>query len=265
MSATRLQSLTGVAAQTGLASAAIYYSYLYMPAFFAYWDSKQPLQWWAARATGFAAYGALAASMLCGLMVSSRGLDGAVGRKTVTDYHQQWTLAALILTVLHTVIILTDEYVDISVVGGLVPGQSAHLTGAVALGTFALWGMAIIIVSSWLRSFISYELWRMIHASATAVLLLALVHGFVAGTDSKHDYARVLYVASGALVFGATVFRLTYEFRKPRAALPASNREPTPIRRPNSPDEVSVNPSHLTTDSPPRHARRAAASTPRHE
>ncbi len=217
MTLKRLEPLALVAARSLLAAAAIYYAYLYTPAFFAMWDTKQPLQWWAGRATGFGAYVALAASMVFGLMVSSRGLDGAVNRKTVTEYHQQWTLAALVLTVIHTLVIVTDKYVDISVLGSLVPGKSAHMTGAVALGTLALWGMVVIIVSSWARSLLSYEVWRAIHASATAVILLSLTHGFVAGTDSKHDLARFLYVGSGAAIFGATVFRLVYEFRRPRA------------------------------------------------
>ncbi len=137
MTLKRLEPLALVAARSLLAvrqSA----TRTYMPAFFAMWDTKQPLQWWAGRATGFGAYAALAASMVFGLMVSSRGLDGAVNRKTVTEYHQQWTLAALGLTVIHTLVIVTDKYVDISVLGSLVPGKSAHMTGAVALGTLAL-------------------------------------------------------------------------------------------------------------------------------
>lgn len=217
MSVKRLGPPALVVARSLLAAAAIYYAYRYMPAFFGMWNTKQPLQWWAGRATGFAAYVALAASMVFGLMVSSRGLDGAVNRKTVTEYHQQWTLAALVLTVVHTLVIATDKYVDISVLGSLVPGKSAHMTGAVALGTMALWGMVVIIVSSWARSLLNYEVWRAIHASATAVILLALTHGFVAGTDSKYELARYLYVGTGATIFGATVFRLAYEFRRPRA------------------------------------------------
>jgi predicted ferric reductase len=157
MSRKRLVTLALVIVRSALGAAAIYYAYRYMPAFFALWETERPLQWWAARATGFAAYGALAASMVFGLMVSSRGLDGAVARKTVTDYHQQWTLSALVLTVLHVLVIVTDKYVDISITGSLVPGKSAHMTGAVALGTFALWGMTVIIVSSWLRSAMRYD------------------------------------------------------------------------------------------------------------
>jgi predicted ferric reductase len=214
----QVESVVLTVTECALAAAAIYYSYQYLPEFFALWDTEKPIQWWAGRATGFAAYVTLAASMVFGLMVSSRGLDGAVSRKTVTDYHQQWTLAALIFTVAHVLVIVTDKYVDISVVGALVPGRSAHLTGEVAIGTLSLWGMAVIIVSSWVRSFLSYELWRMIHAGSTAVLLLGLAHGFMAGADSDQALVRWLYVGTGAGIFGVTVFRLTYEFRKPRVA-----------------------------------------------
>jgi methionine sulfoxide reductase heme-binding subunit len=229
-----LASFGLVVLRSALAAAAIYYSYRYLPTFFEFWDTEQPIQWWASRATGFAAYVTLALAMLFGLLVSSRGLDGAVSRKTVTDYHQQWTLAALVFTVAHVLVIVTDKYVDISVVGALVPGRSAHLTGEVAIGTLSLWGMVVIIVSSWARSHLSYELWRMIHAGSTAVVLLGLAHGVMAGADSDEALAQWLYIGTGAGIFGATVFRLTYEFRKPkaeRAAVPskASPSAPPPL------------------------------------
>ncbi|MFN8639293.1 MAG: ferric reductase-like transmembrane domain-containing protein [Dehalococcoidia bacterium] len=243
----RIEPIALVVARSLLAAAAIFYAYRYMPAFFGMWDTKQPLQWWAGRATGFGAYAALAASMVFGLMVSSRGLDGAVNRKTVTDYHQQWTLAALVLTVIHTLVIVTDKYVDISVIGSLVPGRSAHMTGAVALGTFALWGMIIIVLSSWARSLLSYEAWRAIHASATAVILLALAHGFIAGSDSKYELVRVLYAGSGAAIFGATIFRLAYEFRRPRApgtARPTAPTAPAAAGARRSTPAAAAPPSH---------------------
>ncbi len=277
MSTRRLEAVGLVVLRSALASAAIYYSYRYLPQFFEFWDSKQPLQWWAGRATGFAAYAILAAAMVSGLLVSSRGLDGAISRKTVTDYHQQWTIAALILAIAHTLIIVTDKYVDISLVGALVPGRSVDLTGQVAIGTLALWGMIAIILSSWLRSMMSYEVWRMIHAAATGVMLLGLAHGFLAGADSAETFARVLYLGTGAGVFGVTVFRLTYEFRKPRAspAAAASGEQATRAPRvkpvpPAAPaPEVhgataDVRPADAnSTDSRPAHVLNLAAA--RHE
>lgn len=187
----RLRALALIALRTGLAMAATYVAYEYSARLFELWDTEQPLQWWAGRATGFAAYITLAISMLFGLMVSSRGLDGVIGRKTILEHHQQWTLAAVVITVAHVIIITTDGYVEISVAGALVPGRSDHLVGAVAVGTFALWGLAVLVLSSWLRGYMSFGLWRALHATASGVFVLALAHGLVAGTDTQHELARI--------------------------------------------------------------------------
>jgi predicted ferric reductase len=109
-----------------------------------------------------------------------------------------------------------------------VPGRAADLTGAVAVGTIALWGLALVVVTSWLRAFMSFGLWRVIHAAATGVFLLALVHGFVAGTDTKYEFARVVYLGSGAAVFGATLFRVLYEARQRRIEAAAAVSRPQP-------------------------------------
>jgi sulfoxide reductase heme-binding subunit YedZ len=212
----QLREFALLALRGAIAAAALYAAYQLAPEFFAMWDTEQPLQWWAGRVTGFAAYGAIACSMIFGLMVSSRGMDGMLARRTVLEHHQQWTLSAVALSATHVIVIATDGYVDIGLRGALVPGEAAHMTGAVAIGTLALWGLALIVITSWLRAFMSFGLWRVIHATATGVFLLALTHGFVSGTDTKYEFGRVIYLGSGAAILGATVFRVLYDARQRR-------------------------------------------------
>lgn len=209
-----------------IGAGAAYAAYRMSPTLFHMSKTEQPLQWWAGRVSGVAAYVAITLSMVFGLMVSSRGLDGVFARKTMLEHHQQWTLSAVVLSVVHVIIIATDSYVDIGLPGALVPGSAMHLTGPVAIGTIALWGLALIVVTSWLRGFMSFGLWRVIHATATAVFLLALAHGLVAGTDTKYEFARAVYLGSGAAVFGATLFRVLYEARQRRAEGAAAATRP---------------------------------------
>lgn len=234
----QLRELALIVLRGAIAAGAAYAAYRLSPQFFHMWNTEQPLQWWAGRVTGFAAYAAIALSMVFGLMVSSRGMDGVFARKTVLEHHQQWTLSAVALSIAHVIVIATDDYVDIGLRGALVPGAAADLTGAVAIGTLALWGMALIVVTSWLRAFLSFGLWRVIHATATGVFLLALVHGFVAGTDTKYDFARALYLGSGAAIFGVTVFRVLYDARQRRAEAAAGAPRPQePAVRATAPTE----------------------------
>ena len=193
-----------------LIGAAIVLAYQQLPAIFNAWDTEQPTQWWAARATGFLTYVALTLSMVFGLMVSSRGLDGGVARGTVLEHHQQWTLAAMIALVAHVLVIVTDDFSTITVVGALVPGQSSELTGPVALGAVAFWAVTMITVSSWLRAYMPFIAWRIVHTAALGGFVIGLVHGVTAGTDTDLPAAQALYVITASAVIGAMIFRFLY-------------------------------------------------------
>jgi len=185
--------------------------------------TEAPLQWWMSRSTGFVAYIAMWLSMMLGLMISSRGLDGALNRKSVLEAHQQWTLAAVLATLFHVAVIVSDPYVDMTWTSAVVPGASAYLPGPVALGALGMWGMVLIAVSSWFRRQISYGLWRAIHTFALGAFILGLLHGFVAGTDSGEQAAQLTYAGTAALLMGGIVFRAVYTPGKGKAA-----RQPRP-------------------------------------
>ena len=203
-----------LAAQFALAGVAILVTYQQLPALFDAWQTEQPAQWWAARSTGFVALVALTLSMLFGLMVSSRGLDGGVARGTVLEHHQQWSLAALVAVIVHVLVIVTDDYVSITVSDALVPGVSEELTGPIALGAISFWLIALLMASSWARDYLPFVAWRVIPTAALAAFVLGLVHGFTAGTDSDLPVVQVVYVAAVSVVIGATIFRFLYVARR---------------------------------------------------
>jgi predicted ferric reductase len=199
-----------------------------LPRLFALWHTDAPLQWWASRATGFVAYVAMWLSMMFGLMISSRGLDGFLNRKTVLEFHQQWTLSAVLASLLHIALIIGDPYVDVGWGDALTPGGSPYLTGATALGTLALWGIALLTVSSWLQRRIGHRTWRLIHTSALGSFVLGLAHGVIAGTDSGALAAQATYAGTAAVLLGAIVFRALYIPQKAKAR-PAAANEARPL------------------------------------
>jgi sulfoxide reductase heme-binding subunit YedZ len=186
-----------------------------IPSLFALVETEAPLQWWASRSTGFVAYVALWLAMMAGLMISSRGLDGLLNRKLVLELHQQWTLVAMLATLAHVALIVTDAYVDVSWRAAAVPGSSMYMPGPMALGTIAIWGLVLLSLSSWLQRRLSYTLWRVVHASAFGTFLVAIAHGVVAGTDSSSIGAQALYASTAALLACALVFRALYFPAKP--------------------------------------------------
>ncbi len=167
--------------------------------------SELPLMWWASRASGIVAYLALALSMLFGLAVTSRA--GGFGRATYFELHQQWTLAAVIAVVVHVVTLVAHATSGIPVAAAAIPFASARLTGPVALGTFALWGVALLGVTSWMRKWIPYGAWRAIHAMAFGTFALGLVHGITVGTDTAQPWMIALYAITAGLVAGVALYR----------------------------------------------------------
>ena len=167
-----------------------------------------PVLWWAARAFGFVSYVALWIAMLSGVLVGAKGIDGLIDRKVLLELHQQWTLSGVAATTVHVLAVVTNEHAGIGVVGALVPFASPIMTGAVGVGVVAFWAFALVAVSSWLRTRLSYAAWRAIHALAFGAFLLALVHAVTSGADSGEPLGQWLYVASGSLLAGAITVRL---------------------------------------------------------
>ncbi|TNF26154.1 MAG: hypothetical protein EP329_21720 [Deltaproteobacteria bacterium] len=167
-----------------------------------------PALWWSARALGLVAYVALALSTLFGVLVSARGAGGLLDKATTVALHNRWALAALVATALHVLAIVVDPEAGVSPLAAVVPLASTRLTGPVALGTLAGLGMAVIAITTALSRRLPRWMWRATHASAFGVLLLSLVHGLTAGTDTRAPGVQALYLVTAAAIVGAVVQRV---------------------------------------------------------
>lgn len=170
--------------------------------------SDAPVLWWAARSFGFVSYIALWLAMLTGVLVGAKGLDNWLDRKTLLDLHQQWTLAGVLATVMHVLSVVTNGHAGIGITGALVPFASERLTAAVGFGVLAFWAFALVSVSSWFRTRMSYATWRLLHTLAFGAFLLALVHSVSSGTDSGAAIVRWLYMLSGSTLVGVIAGRV---------------------------------------------------------
>lgn len=170
--------------------------------------AEQPVLWWASRASGFVAYGALALSVLFGVLISSKGAGGLLSKKAVMDLHQQWTLSAVVASVVHVVTVVGHAESGVSAWAAAIPFASATLTGPVALGTVSFVGLVVIAASSWLRKHVPYAAWRAIHALAFGVMVLGMLHGITAGTSTASEAARWLYILTAATLAGAITIRV---------------------------------------------------------
>ena len=167
-----------------------------------------PVMWWAGRALGLLAYTALWLSTLFGVFVGSRGAGGLLDRAVLIELHSRWALMALAATASHMLVILVDPHSGISALAAFVPMISQKLTGPVTLGTFALWGMLSLGLSTYFMDRIPKTVWRAIHATAFGTFALALSHGIWAGSETQVIAIQVYYAATTAVLLGAVIQRI---------------------------------------------------------
>lgn len=167
-----------------------------------------PALWWSARALGLLALVALWLSVAFGVFMAGKGAGGLLDPRIVAQLHSRWALAAQVATVLHVLAVVADPNSGVTPIAALIPLASATLTGPVALGTFALWGLVLLLVTTALARHLSRGAWRAVHASAFGTFLLAMVHGATAGTDTTSPVVRGLYLVATALIVAAVIQRL---------------------------------------------------------
>jgi predicted ferric reductase len=162
--------------------------------------APEKIPWMMSRITAFLAYGALAASSIYGLAMTTKTLD-FFARRTVTDrLHEDLSFWGLLLGTTHAILLMFDDYIKFTWESILVPFAASYRPDAVAWGIFALYLTALLVLTSKARRFIGLRLWRAIHLLAFAAFGLLTAHGLAAGTDSGTPWARALYVGAVTLI-----------------------------------------------------------------
>ncbi|MEO6512367.1 MAG: hypothetical protein ABIO16_15320 [Nocardioides sp.] len=190
--------------------------------------------WYLARAAGFVALlsatvtvalGAIGSSARpTGRSVDTRHLDRRVIAQLV---HRSAAVLTLAMLGLHTVLLVTDSYVDVSISGALVPFTAGYRALAVGLGTLSLYGFAVVSLTGAARGRLAASprlsrAWRAVHLSAYGAWVLAMGHGVLAGTDTAQTWALALYGGCAALVGAALTTRVLAVRRHARSPLPAA-------------------------------------------
>jgi sulfoxide reductase heme-binding subunit YedZ len=164
--------------------------------------------WDAARASGFAGYLLLWASVLLGFMLHMRVRIPGVPMSWWIESHRMVSALALSFVAGHVAALLVDPVVRFSPVEVLVPFTSGYRPLAVGLGVLAAWLLVAVLASTALHAHIPWTAWRRLHTLSFPCWLLALVHGLLAGTDTGSTVAVAVYAVTGALVAALSVVRL---------------------------------------------------------
>ena len=177
------------------------------------------LTWYITRASGLVAWALLAVAVLWGLLLSSRVLERRPSPAWLLDLHRHLGWLTVTLTAVHVVALYLDDFVDLTVGELLVPFASDYEDTGSALGVLALWLLAVVQTTSWLRGRIPLRSWRALHALSAPLLVLATAHGLMVGTDLGNPVVTIAGLVLAAEVVLVLALRLVWGRR---SALPSA-------------------------------------------
>ena len=170
--------------------------------------SANPLMWYLTRTTALSAYVVLALLVSLGLLQSIARTSRERLPWVVDALHQFLGLLFGVLVVFHLLTLIADPLIPFSITNILIPRHEPYRPLAVDLGVLALWTMALILASSWLKRHLPYRFWRLLHFLSFATFVLASLHGLLAGSVSGELWMKAIYAGAAAIVGILTLLRL---------------------------------------------------------
>jgi predicted ferric reductase len=175
-------------------------------------DEYQRLPWYVIRVSGWLAYLALAASVIYGLLLSTKLLDAIAQRTISFTLHQDLSSIGLALALVHAAVLVIDRSVPFTPVQVVIPLIGPYRPVWVAFGQLALALTIVLVASFYLRRRMGQANWRRLHYVSFIAYLAMTVHGLMSGTDSGTAWAQAAYVGSLVLVGALLAFRVVSAF-----------------------------------------------------
>jgi hypothetical protein len=181
--------------------------------------TSNPAIWYAARASGVAAYVVLSVVVSLGLGLGGKAQSRAWPRFSIEDVHRFGGLLLGSLIGIHVLTIAADSFLPFSLTQLLVPFTSSYRPLWTGLGIGAAELLVALAITNHYRRRLPYSFWRKAHYLNFAVWALASVHGLMAGTDRGATWLALLYAVSVAVVAGLLTWRFGgHVLRSPRVA-----------------------------------------------
>jgi len=163
--------------------------------------------WYLTRATATVAYVLLSAATVWGLLLSTKLVKSRVPAPLALALHSALSWLAVGLGAGHALLLLADTYFSYSWANLLIPFTGPYAPLWVGLGTIALYGMALVSASFWVRQRLGAARWRLLHYSTFVFYALVTVHGLMAGSDAGKPQMQAMYAISAGLVLFLTNVR----------------------------------------------------------
>ncbi len=192
--------------------------------------TANPFLWYVTRAAATSAYITLAATVIIGLFRSLARVSRLRNSRVLwllDELHPYLAVLTLALVVFHLLSLVFDPLIPFSLLNLLLPFDQPYRPLAVDLGVLALYGLAVVWLSSWLKRRITHASWRTLHYTSFIAFLLVTLHGIFAGSDSAEAWMRLLYIGVSGVVTALVLARIFW----PATPQPASRSRVASARR----------------------------------
>lgn len=171
-------------------------------------ETADPHMWYLTRAMAIAAYLMLAVSVMLGMLRSIARQNRERLSWVIDELHQVFATLAALLVLGHLVTLLLDPFLPFTLSNLLLPLAEPYKPYPVRFGVLAVYGMVLLLFSSWIRRWIPYRTWRGLHYVSFLVFVLVTAHGYLAGSDASEPWSHAIYVGAGASVAFMSLMRV---------------------------------------------------------
>jgi hypothetical protein len=169
--------------------------------------TASPAIWYAARASGVAAYVVLTTSVVLGMTMAGKAQLRRWPRFAVEDVHRFAGLLVGSLIGVHVLTIAADSFLPFSLTQLVVPFTARYRPLWTGLGIFAAELLLALAITNHYRKRLPYRFWRTLHYLNFVVWSVASLHGMLAGTDRSATWLALLYGVCVASVATALLWR----------------------------------------------------------
>ena len=181
--------------------------------------TSSPAIWYAARASGVAAYVVLTVVVCLGIALAGKAQSSRWPRFAAEDVHRFGGLLVGSLIAVHVATIAADSFLPFSVTQLVVPFAARYRPLWTGLGIAAAELLLALAIANHYRRRLPYRVWRRTHYLNFAVWGAASLHGLLAGTDRSATWLAVLYGAAVASVAVLLLWRVGgFVLRSPTVA-----------------------------------------------
>ncbi len=180
--------------------------------------------WWVTRAAGIVAWVVVAAAVVWGLLASTKMIRRRGAPAWILDLHRYLGTLTIVFVAIHVAAIWLDSFVKFDAKQLFVPFTASWRPHAVAWGIFSTYLLIAIQTTSWAMRKLPRKLWHRVHLLSIPMLVMATVHGFLAGTDRANRAVQWSAFAVGLGVVFFVSVRLLSPSRTARNAAATSTR-----------------------------------------